>query len=107
MPTFQQSRQFLLDKRTDYDAAIKGFQWPEPIPFNWAIDWFDAVLARAPESKDRYGIWIVDVATGEETRLTFAELSARSNQVANHLRGLGLSRGDRLLLVLNTVAPLW
>jgi acetyl-CoA synthetase len=107
MPTFQQSRQFLLDNRADYDAAVKGFEWPEPVPFNWAIDWFDAVLARAPESRDRYGIWIVDVATGEETKLTFAELGARSNQVANHLRGLGLKRGDRLLLVLNNVAPLW
>jgi acetyl-CoA synthetase len=107
MPTFQQARQFLLDNRADYDAAIKGFQWPEPVPFNWAIDWFDAVLARAPESRDRYGIWIVDVATGEEAKLTFAELSARSNQVANHFRKLGLGRGDRLLLVLNNVAPLW
>ncbi|HEU5096473.1 MAG TPA: AMP-binding protein [Reyranella sp.] len=107
MPTFQQARQFLIDNRTDYDAAIKGFKWPEPVPFNWALDWFDADLARTPDSKDRYGLWIVDVATGQETKLTFAELSARSNQVANWLRSLGLERGDHLLVVLNNVAPLW
>ncbi len=107
MPTFQQARAFLLANRTAYDTAVKGFAWPEPVPFNWALDWFDAELARAPESKDRCGLWIVDVASGEETRLTFAELSARSNQVANFLRQLGLKRGDHLLLVLNNVAPLW
>src|SRR5476651_2400138 len=107
MPTFQQARQFLLANRANYDAALKGFQWPEPVAFNWALDWFDAELARAPESKDRCGLWIVDVASGEETKLTFAELSTRSNQVANYLRGLGLERGDHLLLVLNNVAPLW
>jgi acetyl-CoA synthetase len=107
MPTFQQARQFLIDNRTDYDAAIKGFEWPEPAPFNWALDWFDADLARAPDSKDRCGLWIVDVASGQETKLTFAELSARSNQVANWLHGLGLGHGDHLLVVLNNVAPLW
>src|SRR5476651_1579281 len=107
MPTFQQARQFLLANRTDYDTALKGFQWPEPVAFNWALDWFDAELARAPESRDRCGLWIVGVASGEETKLTFGELSVRSNQVANHLRGLGLGRGDHLLLVLNNVAPLW
>jgi acetyl-CoA synthetase len=107
MPTFKQAREFLLAKRTDYAAAMAGFQWPDSVPFNWALDWFDAELARAPESRDRCGLWIVDVASGEETKLTFGELSARSNQVANYLRGLGLQRGDHLLLVLNNVAPLW
>jgi acetyl-CoA synthetase len=107
MPTFQQARHFLLDNRTNYEAAVKGFRWPEPLLFNWALDWFDAELARAPDSKDRCALWIVDVASGQETKLTFAELSKRSNQVANWLHGLGLRRGDHLLVVLNNVAPLW
>jgi len=107
MPTFREAREFLLANRTAYAAAMSGFRWPEPVPFNWALDWFDAELARAPESRDRCGLWIVDVASGEETKLTFGELSTRSNQVANYLRQLGLKRGDHLLLVLNNVAPLW
>src|SRR5580700_477133 len=107
MPTFQQSREFLLANRTNYDRAVAGFQWPEPVPFNWELEWFDAELARAADSKDRCALWIVDVATGQETKLTFAQLAARSNQVANYLRQLGLKRGDHLLLVLNNVAPLW
>ena len=64
MPTFQQSRAFLLANRTAYDKAVAGFQWPEPVAFNWALDWFDAELARGAESKDRCGLWIVDVASG-------------------------------------------
>ena len=107
MPTFRQAREFLLAHRTDYAEAVSGFRWPEPVPFNWALDWFDAELAGNPSSKDRDALWIVDVASGRDTRLTFAELSARSNQVANFLRGHGLRRGDHLLLVLNNVAPLW
>ena len=106
MPTFNQSRDFLQANRTDYAKAVAGFRWPDPVPFNWAIDWFDAELA-GPTSKDRCGLWIVDVASGKETRLTFGELATRSNQVANWLRQQGLKRGDHLLLVLNNVAPLW
>jgi len=107
MPTFRQAREFLLANRTAYDKAVAGFQWPDPVPFNWALDWFDAELAHAADSKDRCALWIVDVAAGRETKLTFAELAARSNQVANYLRQQGLRRGDHLLLVLNNVAPLW
>lgn len=106
MPTFRESRDFLLANRTDYAKAVAGFRWPDPVPFNWAIDWFDAELANAA-NKDRCGLWIVDVASGRETRLTFGELSQRSNQVANWLHQQGLRRGDHLLLVLNNVAPLW
>ena len=60
MTTFQEARTFLLKHRTDYDAAVKGFRWPEASAFNWALDWFDAELARDPDSRDRRALWIVD-----------------------------------------------
>jgi acetyl-CoA synthetase len=107
MTTFQEARAFLLKHRTDCDAAVKGFRWPDPAPFNWALDWFDAGLAQNPESKDRTALWIVDVGSNRETKLSFAALSRRSNQVANLLRAQGLERGDHLLLLLGNVVPLW
>ena len=107
MTTFQQARAFLLQHRTDYDAAVEGFRWPDPVPFNWALDWFDAELARAAESKDRPALWIVDAGSERETKLSFEALSRRSNQVANFLRAQGLKRGDHLLLLLGNVVPLW
>jgi acetyl-CoA synthetase len=107
MTTFREARAFLLDHRTDYDAAVKGFRWPDPVPFNWALDWFDAELAQNPASRDRPALWIVDAAQDRQTKLSFAALSRRSNQVANFLRAQGLKRGDHLLLLLGNVVPLW
>jgi acetyl-CoA synthetase len=107
MTTFQEARAFLLKHRTDYDAAVKGFRWPDPVPFNWALDWFDAGLARDAESRDRAALWIVDAASDNDTKLSFATLSRRSNQVANFLRAQGLKRGDHMLLLLGNVVPLW
>src|ERR1700716_4421538 len=107
MSTFQDARSFLLKHRTDYDAAVKGFRWPDPVPFNWALDWFDAELARNPDSKDRPALWIVDAGSDRETKLSFEAPSRRSKQVANLLRAQGLKRGDHLLLLLGNVIPLW
>ena len=107
MTTFQDARAFLLKHRTDYEAAVKGFRWPDPVPFNWALDWFDAELATNADSKDRPALWIVDAAQDRQTKLSFATLSRRSNQVANFLRVQGLKRGDHLLLLLGNVVPLW
>jgi acetyl-CoA synthetase len=107
MTTFQDARAFLLRHRTDYDTAVAEFRWPDQRQFNWALDWFDADLARDPDSRDRTALWIVDTAAGTETRLSFADMSRRSNRVANFLRDLGLKRGDHLLLLLGNVVPLW
>jgi acetyl-CoA synthetase len=107
MTTFQDARAFLLQHRTDYDMAVKGFRWPDPVPFNWALDWFDAELARNADSKGRAALWIVDAGSNRETKLSFEALSRRSNQVANFLRAQGLKRGDHLLLLLGNVIPLW
>jgi len=107
MTTFQEARAFLLAHRTDYDKAVAEFRWPDPVPFNWALDWFDAELARDADSRDRPALWIVDSASNRETKLSFAALSRRSSQVANFLRAQGIKRGDHLLLLLANVVPLW
>jgi len=107
MTTFQEARAFLLAHRTDYDKAVAEFRWPDPVAFNWAVDWFDAELARNADSRDRPALWIVDSASNRETKLSFAALSRRSSQVANFLRAQGIKRGDHLLLLLGNVVPLW
>jgi acetyl-CoA synthetase len=107
MTTFQEARAFLLKHRTDYDTAVADFRWPDPVDFNWALDWFDAGLAHDPESKSRTALWIVDAGSDRETKLSFEALSRRSNQVASFLRAQGLKRGDHLLLLLGNVIPLW
>ncbi len=99
---FRAARDLLLSHREDYDAAIREFAWPELDEFNWALDWFDVVAAEHPGQEA-----LRVVAEGGTTALTYGELAARSNQVANWLRSLGARRGDRLLLMLGNIAELW
>ncbi len=99
---FLDARDFLLARRKDYTTAYRDFRWPQLTEFNWALDCFD----RQALDNATTALWVVD-ADGTETRLSYAELSARSNQVANFLRSQGVRRGDRVLLMLNNVVPLW
>jgi acetyl-CoA synthetase len=105
---FRAARDFLLRHRDDYDAARAGFAWPELGAFNWALDWFDVIAAEHP---NRTALRIIGgTAAGEPgagTRISYAEMTERSNQVANWLRDLGVQRGDRMLLMLGNIAPLW
>ena len=98
---FLEARDFLLAHREDYEPAYRDFRWPELDRFNWALDYFDPMA----QGNDRTGLWIVDEGGGE-TRLSFAEIAQRSSRAANYLRGLGVRRGDRLLMMLGNVAPL-
>ena len=100
---FKAARDFLLAHRTDYATAYREFRWPKLDRFNWALDWFDAELARG-DSANRPALRIVGDGAAS---LTFAELSQRSNRIANGLRALGVGRGDRILLMLGNIAPLW
>ncbi len=99
---FLEARDFLLRHREDYAAAYNGFRWPRLDRFNWALDHFDALAA----GNARPALWLVDDA-GAERRLSFAELKERTDRVANYLRALGIRRGDRVLLMLGNVVPLW
>ena len=99
---FLAARDFLLRHRDDYATAYRDFRWPKLDRFNWALDYFD-VMARDNAAP---ALWLVDEDVGE-TKLSFAALSERSNRIANALRGLGVRRGDRILVMLGNVVPLW
>ena len=100
--TFIAARDFLIAHRMDYDAACAGFRWPVLDRFNWALDYFDPMAA----GNDRTALWVVDEAGGK-SKLSFAEMSVRSNRVANFLRAGGVRRGDAVLLMLGNVPALW
>ncbi|MGW2955065.1 AMP-binding protein [Streptomyces eurythermus] len=100
--TFRKARDFLLAHREDYATACEGFRWPRPGHFNWALDWFDVIA----EGNDRTALHIVE-EDGTETRLSFAELSARSNRVARWLRDRGVAPEDRILVMLGNQTELW
>ena len=99
---FLAARDLLLEHRTDVAAARAAFRWPVLDRFNFALDHFDRMAAGNDQAALRF------IGPGEhDSHVSFAALSARSNQVANHLRGLGVGRGDRVLLLLGNVPALW
>ena len=99
------TRDALQANRTDYDAALAGFRWPQLDEFNWALDHIDAVGAD-PERGARLALWIVE-EDGSEAKYTYAEMSERSNRVAVWLRTHGVVRGDRVILMLANQVELW
>jgi acetyl-CoA synthetase len=100
---FKAARDFLFAHRTDYRGAHAGFRWPQLENFNYALDWFDAELAHGPQA-DRLALKIVGDGAAD---VTFRQLSDSSSRIANGLRALGVRRGDRILLMLGNVVPLW
>lgn len=99
---FLQARDFLVAHRDDYEGACRGFRWPVLDAFNWALDHFDTYAV----GNDKPALWIVE-ENGTETKVSFQDLSRRSNQVANTLRAMGVKRGDGVLIMLDNVLPLW
>jgi len=99
---FRAARDFLIAHRTDQDGACAGFRWPRLTQFNWALDHFDE-MARG----NAQPALVIEAEDGTRTVASFERMSERSAQVACWLQGLGLARGDRVLLMLGNELPLW
>ncbi|MED5813550.1 AMP-binding protein [Mycolicibacterium sp. 050232] len=100
---YRRARDQLVARIADYQQAVEEFTWPQISgTFNWAVDWFD-VIARG---NDRTALWIVE-EDGAEQRVTFAEMAERSDRVATWLQGLGVGKGDRVVLMLGNQVELW
>jgi fatty-acyl-CoA synthase len=99
---FIELRDRLLREGLPHAQALQSFHWP-PIPhFNWASDYFDRIAV----GSDRPALRVVDDAGGDQVK-SFAELARRSSQVANFLASQGIGAGDRVLIMLGNVVPLW
>src|SRR6478736_164592 len=99
---FLSARKQLLAWREDHSIARRDFRWPRLENFNWAIDYFDVIAA----GNEAAALRVVDDAGGDRC-LSYAELSRRSSQVANFFRQQGIGPGDRILLMLGNIVPLW
>jgi acyl-coenzyme A synthetase/AMP-(fatty) acid ligase len=86
----------------DYEQTCRDFRWDVPGHYNFAFD----VVDRWGEDAEKLAmLWVNE--RGDEKRLTFGDFTARSNQVANALRTLGIRKGDRILIMLPRVPEWW
>jgi acetyl-CoA synthetase len=99
---FSALRDRLLAAAGDLERARREFRWPELTHFNWVADHF----ARIAAGNERPALRVVDDA-GRDEALSFAALLARSAQLANLLADEDIGPGDRVLLMLGNVVPLW
>ncbi len=99
---FLQARDFLLQHRLDYDTAYREYRAPQLDAFNWGLDYFDQMA----KYNDAPALWVVE-EDGSEQKISFADMSSRSCQVAEYLRLCGVHRGDRVLLMLPNRVELW
>lgn len=99
---FVELRDALLAAGQDLEAARRAFQWTPPPYFNWVRDYFDSLA----QHNERTALRVVD-DTGLDQSFSFAHLARRSHQVAHFLAQQGVAPGDRVLIMLGNVVPLW
>jgi len=78
-----------------YEQLYSSFRWNIPARYNIAAD----VCDRHALDPDKIAM-IGETGDGEIWRLTFREVQRRANRLANLLVSLGLSTGDRVMLLL-------
>ncbi len=83
-----------------YEKLYREFHWETPQHFN-----FGATIDSFASDPNRVALLWED-QDGNRARLTFADISAQSNRIANVLVGLGIKRGDPVMIVLPRIA-LW
>ncbi|HXW83343.1 MAG TPA: acyl--CoA ligase [Candidatus Binataceae bacterium] len=90
----------MSDTPTTWHKRWREFRWQTPEHFN-----FGAMVDHFARDHSRVALLWEDEA-GNRARFTFADIAARSNQVANVLHTLGVKRGDAVLLLLPRT-PYW
>jgi acetyl-CoA synthetase len=85
-----------LPPRDRYDDLYRDFAWTIPADFNIGRAVSDDWAARAPERicLEHFS------ADGQHLSMSYGTLAARSSSLANALVGLGLTKGDRVALLL-------
>ncbi len=86
----------MLDQRSSYEEVQKAFNWDIPDNYNIGVDVCDKWAEREP---DRLALCFIDTK-GNVSDYTFGDLKDYSNKLANLLSSTGITRGDRVAILL-------
>ncbi len=92
-----------LKSLDEYRQIRKTFRLDPPEYYNFGFDIVDRWAAERPEHAAMRWVSV----NGEDRTITWAELAARSNQVANAVFDLGLKHGDQVLVELPNLVEWW
>ena len=96
------SKTATLLKKDRYDIMYKNFKWHIPEHYNFGFD----VVDQWGEDRTKLALISID-RTGKHDRYhTFYDLSVASNKYANVLLKMGIKKGDRILVILQSI-PEW
>jgi acetyl-CoA synthetase len=86
-----------------YEDFSKNFRITAPDSYNFAYDVVDAYAQAQPDKLALF--WVND--SGEERRFTFADMKRLSSKAAHFFAGLGIKKGDYVMLILKRRYEYW
>ena len=86
-----------------YEDFKKNYRLNIPSGFNFAYDVVDEWAQKDPDKPAL--VWCDD--TGREKRFSFADVKRWSDKAANMFKGLGVSKGDMVMLMLKQRPEVW
>ena len=92
-----------VETTEDENGALQSIRFKNENSFNFAFDVVDAIANRTPE---KLAMLHID-RDKTERRFTFSDIKRASNQCANYFKSLGISRGDKVMLVLKRHYQFW
>ena len=92
-----------IEAEEDERGSLRHLRYRDIERFNFAFDVVDEIAERYPEKLALLHI----SAYGTERRFSFREISDMSSQMANYFTSIGISRGDRVMLVLKRHWQYW
>jgi acetyl-CoA synthetase len=91
-----------IEQIKNYDELYKNFKWEVPKYYNFGFD----VVDKWAEDRTKLALISID-RTGKHDRYhTFYDLSRSSDRFAAMLQKIGLKKGDRVLVILQSI-PEW
>lgn len=100
---FQGIHQDYVEETYDENGLLKTFKVNVPKDFNFAYDIVDRLGRLCPDK--RALVWCND--EGDERTFTFSELSRLSEKAANFFAGIGIKKGDMVMLILKRHYEYW
>ncbi len=91
-----------LPNMTDYEAERRAFALEVPEYYNFATD---VVGKWAQDANKLAMLWVNQY--NEVEQITFAQFAERSSRAANTFIGAGITKGERVLLMLPRIPEWW